>query len=139
MFDQEMCFEEEYFSADSTREDDPMELQLLYQMLEEYAATDRIRILNPHRMQQMLWAKAILERAQLDNLEDSKVEIIDTDTLPGACALTLETDYLMFNSHTHYAALSAADNVEVIPLCNGRMQMNLMFYNVYHVEAVNIR
>lgn len=137
MFDYEAFGEEEYFSDDSTREADPIELQRLYQLLEEYVATDRIRILNPHRMQQMLKAKAVLEKAQFDNLEDSKVEVVDSDTLPGACALTLETDYLMFNSFEHYAALSAADNVEIVPLCNGRMQMNLMFYDVYYVKNIS--
>ena len=45
-----------------------------------------------------------------------RANVVDADAIPEACALP------------------TADNMEIVPLLNGRLQINLMFYNTYWVK-----
>lgn len=125
--------EDEFGFEDSVQENGGLELQTLYWMLSEYAEKPKILILNPDRMHQVLWVKAMLEKVQADNLEIPDVRVTADGLFLGVCGLSMETYLLVLQKPEEYQALVTADNIEVVPLRNGRLQVNLTFYRVFEV------
>lgn len=88
------------------------------------------KVITPQRFKDVIKAKRLLNELLAESFEEGEVGV---EIMPvfSAASLSVEVDsFEARNAEKFYELISLADNFELIPLLNGRLQFSLTFNRV---------
>lgn len=108
-----------------------MDFDNFVEFYKEWNDKPHMFMLNPYRMKQMQAAYQLLEEIEEENNLDFKMQIHTNTFNDGSAYISVVTDDIIVTNIIKFIdVIKDANNFEVYPLVDGRMQMNIMFENL---------
>ena len=108
-----------------------------FEFIKEYLKKDKIKVVNPMRRKDLMEAYDIIQNL-LRSDEETSIEIEPDkfelgDVTIRITALTITT----FDINNLIRAINKADSVDIYPLTNGTVRLDIQFSDVYSVYIIN--
>ena len=112
-------------------------MNMEFEFIKEYLKKDKIKVVNPIRRKDLMEAHDIIQNL-VRNDEETTIEIVPGklelgDVTIRITALSITT----FDMDSLIRAIRKADSIDIYPLTDGTLRMDIQFTNVYSVYITN--